>query len=187
MKRRDFLQHAAGLSLAGTAGWLDLSPLSAQTAPDPGFRLVDVTKSAGLAFRHNNGAYGGKLLPETLGSGCAFIDYDNDGWPDVLFVNGCDWPGHQRQRSTLALYRNNRNGTFTDVTKAAGLDIEVYGMGVAVGALMLNFSQILRGAPVLGLFDFRLALVLTGLFSALAVFPYASLPHGAGAEISGTK
>lgn len=133
MKRRDFLQHAAGLSLAGTAGWLDLSPLSAQTAPDPGFRLVDVTKSAGLAFRHNNGAYGGKLLPETLGSGCAFIDYDNDGWPDVLFVNGCDWPGHQRQRSTLALYRNNRNGTFTDVTKAAGLDIEVYGMGVAVG------------------------------------------------------
>lgn len=133
MKRRDFLQHAAGLSLAGTAGWLDLSPLHAQTSPDPGFRLVDVTKSAGLAFRHNNGAYGGKLLPETLGSGCAFIDYDNDGWPDVLFVNGCDWPGHQRQRSTLALYRNNRNGTFTDVTKAAGLDIEVYGMGVAVG------------------------------------------------------
>lgn len=133
MKRRDFLQHAAGLSLAGTAGWLDLSPLYAQTAPDPGFRLVDVTKSAGLAFRHNNGAYGGKLLPETLGSGCAFIDYDNDGWPDVLFVNGCDWPGHQRQRSTLALYRNNRNGTFTDVTKAAGLDFEVYGMGVAVG------------------------------------------------------
>lgn len=133
MRRRDFLQHAAGLSLAGTAGWLELSRLHAQGAPDPGFRLVDVTRSAGLAFRHNNGAYGGKLLPETLGSGCAFIDYDNDGWPDVLFVNGCDWPGHQRQRSTLALYRNNRNGTFTDVTRAAGLDFEVYGMGVAVG------------------------------------------------------
>ena len=133
MRRRDFLQHAAGLSLAGTAGWLDLSVLHAQSAPDPGFRLVDVTKGAGLTFTHNNGAYGGKLLPETLGAGCAFIDYDNDGWPDILFINGCDWPGHQRQRSTLALYRNNRNGTFTDVTKAAGLDFELYGMGVAVG------------------------------------------------------
>jgi hypothetical protein len=92
-----------------------------------------VTGPAGLAFRHNNGAYGGKLLPETLGSGCAFLDYDNDGWPDILLVNGSDWPGHQKQRSTLRLYRNNRNGTFTDVTRAAGLDVELYGMGVAVG------------------------------------------------------
>ena len=63
MKRRDFLQHAAGLSLAGTAGWLDLSHLHAQGTPDPGFRFTDVTKSAGLTFTHNNGAYGGKLLP----------------------------------------------------------------------------------------------------------------------------
>jgi len=72
-------------------------------------------------------------LPETLGSGCAFLDYDRDGWPDILLVNGMDWPGHQKQRSTLKLYRNNRNGTFSDVTRAAGLDIELYGMGVAVG------------------------------------------------------
>ncbi|MBS1817313.1 MAG: CRTAC1 family protein [Acidobacteria bacterium] len=105
--------------------------LSAQGGP--GFRLVDVTRSAGITFRHNNGAYGGKFLPETLGSGCAFLDYDADGWQDILLINGMDWPGHRRQRSTLALYRNNRNGTFTDVTKAAGLDIEMYGMGVAVG------------------------------------------------------
>ena len=105
----------------------------AQARPSPGFRLVDVTRPAGIAFRHNNGAYGGKLLPETLGSGCAFLDYDADGWQDILLVNGRDWPGHQRQRSTLALYRNNRNGTFTDVTRAAGLDVEMYGMGVAVG------------------------------------------------------
>ena len=92
-----------------------------------------MTAPAGLQFRHNSGAYGGKLLPETMGSGCAFIDYDDDGWQDILLVNGMDWPGHTKQRSTLRLYRNNRNGTFTDVTRAAGLDVEVYGMGVAVG------------------------------------------------------
>ena len=83
--------------------------------------------------RANSGACGGKLLPETLGSGCAFLDYDADGWQDILLVNGMEWPGHKKQRSTLRLYRNNRNGTFTDVTRAAGLDVEVYGMGVAVG------------------------------------------------------
>ena len=68
-----------------------------------------------------------------LGSGCAFLDYDGDGWQDILLINGMDWPGHKRQRSTLRLYRNNRNGTFTDVTRRAGLDVEMYGMGVAVG------------------------------------------------------
>jgi len=99
----------------------------------PGFRLVDVTKSAGIQFQHNSGAYGGKLLPETLGSGCAFLDYDRDGWQDILLVNGMDWPGHKRQTSTLRLYHNNRDGTFADVTHKAGLDIEMYGMGVAVG------------------------------------------------------
>ena len=106
---------------------------SARSAHAPPFQLVDVTAAAGLPFRHNSGAYGGKLLPETLGSGCAFLDYDADGWQDILLVNGMDWPGHKRQRSTLRLYRNNRNGTFTDVTRAAGLDVEMYGMGVAVG------------------------------------------------------
>ena len=68
-----------------------------------------------------------------MGSGCAFIDYDGDGWQDILLINGMDWPGHAKQRSSLKLYRNNRNGTFTDVTRAAGLDVEMYGMGVAVG------------------------------------------------------
>ncbi len=99
----------------------------------PGFQLVDVTAKAGIRFRHNSGAYGGKLLPETLGSGCAFLDYDRDGWQDILLVNGMDWPGHQRAKSPLRLYRNNRNGTFADVTHEAGLDVEMYGMGVAVG------------------------------------------------------
>ena len=98
------------------------------------FRLTDVTNSAGIHFRHSSGAFGGKLLPETLGSGCAFLDYDGDGWQDILLVNGMDWPGHHNQRSTVQLYRNNRNGTFTDVTHAAGLDaVEIYGMGVTVG------------------------------------------------------
>src|SRR5579863_9548292 len=100
---------------------------------DPGFRLVDVTAKAGISFKHNNGAFGGKYLPETLGPGAAFLDYDKDGWQDILLVNGADWPGHRKQRTTMTLYRNNRDGTFTDVTKRAGLDIEMYGMGVAVG------------------------------------------------------
>ncbi len=103
------------------------------------FRLTDVTAAAGIRFRHHSGAFGGKLLPETLGSGCAFLDYDADGWQDILFVNGMDWPQkegppHSSARTTLQLYRNNRNGTFTDVTHAAGLGAhDLYGMGVAVG------------------------------------------------------
>jgi hypothetical protein len=102
-------------------------------AASPGFRFVDVTSNAGIQFQHNSGAFGGKFLPETLGSGCAFLDYDRDGWQDILLINGMDWPGHKQRRSTLRLYRNNRNGTFSDVTLRAGLDVEMYGMGVAVG------------------------------------------------------
>lgn len=144
MNRRAFLSRIAG-GLAGMASApyflvdaLAASPQKIDPAfRTPGFRLVDVTSQAGIRFHHNNGAYGGKLLPETLGSGCAFLDYDRDGWQDILLVNGCDWPGHAREHksepSTLKLYRNNRNGTFSDVTHSAGLDIEMYGMGVAVG------------------------------------------------------
>ena len=127
MNRREFLYQTVGTGLASVAFPSLLSGAS------PGFHFVDVTASCGLQFLHNSGAYGGKLLPETLGSGCAFLDYDADGWQDILLVNGMDWPGHKKQRSTPRLYRNNRNGTFTDVTKAAGLDVELYGMGVAVG------------------------------------------------------
>jgi enediyne biosynthesis protein E4 len=106
---------------------------AAGTEASPGFRLVDVTTSSGIQFQHNSGAFGGKLLPETLGSGCAFLDYDGDGWQDIILISGMDWPGHKRRRSTLRLYQNNRNGTFTDVTSRAGLDVEMYGIGVAVG------------------------------------------------------
>jgi len=98
-----------------------------------GVTFRDVTQHAGIRFTHNNGAFGKKFLPETLGSGVAFIDYDNDGWPDIFLVNGMDWPGHVQKHTTPKLYRNNHDGTFTDVTHKAGLDVEMYGMGVAVG------------------------------------------------------
>jgi enediyne biosynthesis protein E4 len=129
VNRRSFL-----LGLGGIAGASLLAPdLGAANQSSPGFQFVDVTSASNLRFRHNSGAYGGKLLPETLGSGCAFLDFDGDGWQDILLVNGMDWPGHKKQRSTLHLYRNNRDGTFTDITHKSGLDIEMYGMGVAVG------------------------------------------------------
>jgi enediyne biosynthesis protein E4 len=93
----------------------------------------DVTEQAGIHFVHNNGAFGKKYLPETMGPGVAFIDYDNDGWPDIFLVNSMDWPGHGQKHSTPKLYHNNHDGTFTDVTHKAGLDMEMFGMGVAVG------------------------------------------------------
>ncbi|HLA11839.1 MAG TPA: CRTAC1 family protein [Pyrinomonadaceae bacterium] len=71
-------------------------------------------------------------MPETIGAGCAFLDYDNDGWQDILLVNSMDWPENKKRRSFLALYRNNKDGTFTDVTQEAGLRVEMYGIGVAV-------------------------------------------------------
>jgi len=93
----------------------------------------DITQQAGIHFVHNNGAFGKKYLPETMGPGVAFIDYDNDGWQDIFIVNGTDWPGQASKHSTPKLYHNNHDGTFTDVTHKAGLDIEILGMGVAVG------------------------------------------------------
>jgi hypothetical protein len=98
-----------------------------------GTRFEDVTRAAGIHFVHYNGSFGKKWLPETMGPGVAFIDYDNDGWQDILIVNGMDWPGHAHKHSTLALYHNNHDGTFTDVTQKAGLSVEMYGMGVAIG------------------------------------------------------
>jgi hypothetical protein len=94
----------------------------------------DVTAQAGIHFTHNNGAFGKKWLPETMGPGCAFIDYDNDGYPDILLVNGEDWLGHPHAGPTTPkLYHNNHDGTFTDVTRKAGLAVPMFGLGVAVG------------------------------------------------------
>jgi hypothetical protein len=105
-------------------------PVAAQAAS---IRFEDITRAAGIHFVHNNGSFGQKWLPEAMGPGVAFLDYDNDGWQDILIVNGMDWPGHVRHRSTLALYHNNHDGTFTDVTAKAGLDVPMYGLGVAIG------------------------------------------------------
>ena len=96
-------------------------------------QFLNATLEAGLAFEHNNGAFGKKYLPETMGSGAAFLDYNNDDWQDILLINGKNWPGRKGRRSTMALYLNNKDGTFSDMTRNAGLDLEIYGMGCAAG------------------------------------------------------
>jgi enediyne biosynthesis protein E4 len=98
----------------------------------PSVSFTDVTAAAGIHFTHNAGRTGKKWLPETMGSGVAFIDADNDGRLDILLINGTDWIPKGRH-TTAALYRNNGNGTFTDITRGSGLEIDIHGMGVAVG------------------------------------------------------
>src|SRR5262249_49844286 len=116
------------------------SPSSTPTIPAQlkPVEFTDVTTQAGIKFRHNNGAFGNKYLPETTGSGCAFRDYDNDGWQDVLLINsmdfeGADQSGKKPRRSVMALYHNNQNGMFADVTASAGLAKPMYGIGAAIG------------------------------------------------------
>jgi enediyne biosynthesis protein E4 len=95
--------------------------------------FTDVTQKAGITFRHESGAFGKKYLPETMGAGGAFFDADGDGAQDLVFVNSMSWPGRPAKKSLLALYKNNRDGTFTDATAASGLGVQTYGMGVAAG------------------------------------------------------
>ncbi len=103
-----------------------------QSPPAVVFR--DITAAAGIDCVHTNGAYGDKLMPETIGSGAAFLDYDNDADQDLLLINSSWFPGHEQEATpTLALYRNDGSGQFTEVTREAGLAIDTYGMGVAVG------------------------------------------------------
>ena len=119
-----------------------ITQLNAPTVPKipnaeiPVARFTDITKEAGISFVHNNGAYGDKLLPETMGGGVAFFDFDNDGAPDLLFINSSYWPWHIPDGSkptTHALYHNDGKGRFSDVTAGSGLDVSFYGMGVAIG------------------------------------------------------
>jgi len=111
------------------------SPSPSPTLPRPSgpIEFTDVSAQAGIHFKHNSGAFGKKYLPETLGTGCAFLDFDNDGWQDILIVNSTAWPERKTPRTFLALYHNNQDGTFTDVTRQAGLAVEMYGIGVAAG------------------------------------------------------
>jgi hypothetical protein len=105
---------------------------AAAARPSGPIQFTDVTAQAGIRFKHNSGAFGKKYLPETMGGGVCVLDYDNDGWQDILFVNSMDWPGHSGKASLPALYHNNHDGTFTDVTAKAGLAHAMYGLGCAV-------------------------------------------------------
>lgn len=116
-----------------------LAAVEVRAAPPveiPAVRFSDVTAAAGIRFVHENGADGRKLLPETMGGGCAFFDFDGDGDQDLLLVNSQRWPDDRRgqtQQPTMALYRNDGTGRFEEVTAGSGLDVSLYGMGAAVG------------------------------------------------------
>lgn len=99
----------------------------------PDVHFADVGKAAGISFIHANGAAGDKLLPESMGSGVAFLDYDGDGDQDLLFVNAIAWSGSEESAGTMALYRNDGAGHFAEATPGSGLDVSFYGQGVAVG------------------------------------------------------
>jgi hypothetical protein len=105
--------------------------LAIAPAVDPSVSFTDVTAASGITFVHNNGAFGKKYLPETIGSGALFLDVDGDGWQDVLLINSTNWRGHPGARSAPALYRNLHDGTFADITRGSGLDLDVYGIGAA--------------------------------------------------------
>ena len=113
------------------------APEVPQVAADvPVAKFKDITVEAGIKFTHANGATGEKLLPETMGGGVAFLDFDQDGAPDLLFVSGTTWAwaAHPARRAgAVALYRNDGRGHFTEVTAGAGLETAFYGTGVAVG------------------------------------------------------
>jgi hypothetical protein len=125
-----------GLALALAAGCHRSVEEPPSRVPVPKVTFRDITAKAGIQFQHTNGAFGKKLLPETMGSGVAFLDYDNDGFQDILFINSCSWPGYEDKSQpspSLKLYRNNGDGTFKDVTKEAGLDVTLYGIGITAG------------------------------------------------------
>jgi hypothetical protein len=114
------------------------APAAHSVAPadqPPPVTFTDITEQSGIRFIHINGAYGERLMPETIGSGAAFFDFDRDGDPDLFLANSNHWEGQQETGAspTQALYRNNGKGGFEDVTGEVGLALTTYAMGVAVG------------------------------------------------------
>src|SRR5437867_9325696 len=136
--RRWLLTIGAALSglLAACGGGDKPAPSAMAEAPEEvrTVTFADVTLAAGIRFRHVTGAFGKKYLPETMGSGCAWLDYDGDGRQDIFLANSRAWPGHGAGgRALPALYRNRGDGTFEDVTSKTGLAVQSYALGVAVG------------------------------------------------------
>ena len=151
VKRSLLVLLALVVAAGGLLLWLRRKPapppaqvtrLTAPASPErtsarmPSVQFKDVTSASGIAFHHFNGAYGDKLLPETMGGGVAFLDFDHDGDADLLFINGTGWPWKAKpgpSGATMALYRNDGKGRFEDVTRGSGLDVSFYGMAPAVG------------------------------------------------------
>src|ERR1700691_2283147 len=135
--RRRFLQMLGWTGMGSALGGAGLfSPLTSSIRADnaaPAFEEIPASAS-GISWVHVSGRSAMAHLPETVGAGCAFLDYDNDGWMDLYLVNsgGCDFY-EPTQPLHNALYHNNRDGTFTDVTQKAGVPGDAYGMGIAVG------------------------------------------------------
>jgi hypothetical protein len=124
--------HGASVNTQPQAGATRQPPIPSRQPPAASRTVfTDVTARAGIQFRHNSGAFGKKYLPETMGSGVVVFDADGDGWQDLFFVNSTNWPGRQGRPSPSAFYRNNRNGTFSDVSQRAKLSLVTYGLGGA--------------------------------------------------------
>lgn len=131
-----FLRKPPKVEIAGTQNAeLPRAFIPTDQVKVPSVPFVDITSSSGVTFKHENGAAGKKLLPETMGAGVAFVDYDNDGDPDLVFVNSTTWPDSPRSEKapTIELYRNQGNGRFENVTAGSGLEQTFYGMGIACG------------------------------------------------------
>ena len=110
-------------------------PVAVADVVIPELPLTEITSASGINFVHNNGAYGERMLPETMGGGVAFLDFDNDGNQDLAFVNSADWPWNLKSdmQPTSKLYRGRGDGTFEDVSQATGFTPSLFGMGIAVG------------------------------------------------------